>query len=373
MKIKYLVISDIHLGHNINKTDNIVNNLNKYFDTYSKEFKDLNMIIIAGDIFDKLLVNSGNDYITAVRWIVDLMLYCKRNNILLRILEGTPSHDWKQMKSLTSIIEKLNLDLDYKYVDTLHIEYIDKYKIYILYIPDEYKNKASDTYQDVLKLMKKNKLTQVDIAVIHGNFNFQLPFQLESSHNEQDYLSIVKHYIHVGHVHTSKIYQRILAQGSFDRLAHNEEENKGGMLININTEDIKDDNYNFLVNNNAMIFKTIRFQQETIDEIIKKLDTIIKKLPSRSNIRIMSEHEDFLNKNIEDIKKRYPNLNIKYERNKTKIKKKSLIDETIIIDSFNITKDNIEELLKEKMDKYNFNKQELDIFHTELKKAIGDN
>lgn len=371
MNIKYFVISDIHLGHNINKTDNIVNNLNNYFEIYSKEFKDLDMIIIAGDVFDKLLVNSGSDYITAVKWIIDLMLYCKRNNIILRILEGTPSHDWKQMKSITSIIEKLNLELDYKYVDTLHIEYIDKYKIHILYIPDEYKNKAVDTYQDVLKLMKKNKLTQVDIAIMHGAFNFQLPFQLESSHNEQDYLSIVKHYIHVGHVHTSKIYQRILAQGSFDRLAHNEEENKGGMLINVDTENIKNDNYKFLTNNNAMVFKTIRFKQESIDEIIKSLDNTIKKLPNRSNIRIMSEHEDFLSKSIEDIKKRYPTLNIKYERNKTKIKKKSIIDETIVIDSFNITKDNIVELLKERVEKYNFNKQELDIFQNEIKKAIG--
>ena len=366
MKLKYLVLSDIHLGHNINKTECIIDNLIKYFDIYSKEFKNLDMIIIAGDTFDKLLVNSGHDYICSVRWLIDLMLYCKRNNIVLRVLEGTPSHDWKQMKSLTSIIEKLDLKLDYKYIDTLHIEYIDRFKLNVLYIPDEYRNKASDTYKEVLKLMKKNKLTQVDIAVMHGQFNYQLPFELESNHNEQDYLSIVKHYIHIGHVHTHSVYDRILAQGSFDRLIHNEEEDKGGMLINIDTE--QGNTYKFLVNKTAMIFKTIKFKTESLEEIIKKLDQELKKLPPRSNIRITSEHEEFLSKNIEDIRKRYPVLNIKYEKSKIKVKKKSLIDDKIIINSFNITKDNIDSLLKERLSKYNLSQLEYDIYQEELNK-----
>lgn len=368
MKLKYLVLSDIHLGHNINKTEYIINNLVNYFNKYSKELKGLNMIIIAGDVFDKLLVNSGNDYIQSVKWLIDLMLYCKDNNITLRILEGTPSHDWKQMKSITSIIEKLDLKIDYKYIDTLHIEYLDKYKIHILYIPDEYKNKATDTYKEVLKLLKKNKLTQVDIAVMHGQFNYQLPFQLESNHNEQDYLSIVKHFIHIGHVHSHSVYERILAQGSFDRLIHNEEEDKGGMLINIDTE--QGNTYKFLVNHNAMIFKTIKFKQESLEDIIKKLDIELKKLPPRSNIRITSEHEEFLSKNIEDIRKRYPTLNIKYERSKNKTKKKSLIDDTIIINSFNITKDNIDELLKERLSKYDLTQQDYNIYQEELKQVM---
>ena len=37
--IKYLVISDIHLGHNINKTEYIVNNLRDYI-FKNKKFKD---------------------------------------------------------------------------------------------------------------------------------------------------------------------------------------------------------------------------------------------------------------------------------------------------------------------------------------------
>ena len=31
----------------------------------------------------------------------------------------------------------------------------------------------------------------------------------------------------------SSVFERILAQGSFDRLAHNEEEDKGGIVVTI--------------------------------------------------------------------------------------------------------------------------------------------
>lgn len=364
--MKYLVLSDIHLGHNINKTENITNNLYKYFDMYKKDLKDLDMIFLAGDVFDRLLINSSNEYILSVQWILDLVLYCKKNNIMLRVLEGTPSHDWKQMKSISTILEKLNIELDYKYFDTLAIEHIDKFNIDILYVPDEYKHKASDTYQDVLKLLKKHKLTQVDIAIMHGHFRYQLPFELEAMHKEEDYLSIVKHYINIGHFHTHTIFERILGQGSFDRLKHNEEEAKGGMVMTIGDEDT----YKFLVNTNSMIFKTIKFKQEPLKEIIKVLDTELKSIKPGSNIKILSEHESFLSKNIEDIKKRYPIFNIKYEKNKIKEKKKSIIDDKIVINSFSITPENITELMSEQMLKHNLNKSEIDIFYEELKKVI---
>lgn len=368
MKIKYLVLSDIHLGHNINKTDNIVNNLREYFITYNKEFKDLNMIILAGDVFDRLLINSSNDFILATKWLIELIKYCQDRNIILRILEGTPSHDWKQIKTISTIIEKLNINIDYKYIETLYIEQNDKLNINILYIPDEYKHNAEDTYKDVVKLLKKNKLTQVDITIMHGQFNYQMPVKLESSHNEDNYLSITKHYINIGHIHTMSVCDRILAQGSFDRLIHGEEEDKGGMLVTIDTE--LGNSYKFLPNKNAMIFKTIKFSNETLEEIIKFLDKELKKYKSNSNIRIIIENDNFLNKNIEEIRKRYSNLNIKFDKKKDNKNKFSLIEKDLIINSFNITKDNIEELLKEEMSKHNLTKEELEIFNLELKKVM---
>lgn len=349
-KIKYLVLSDIHLGHSINKTEYIVNNLREYFLDYHKQFKDLDMIILAGDIFDKLLVASSKDFILANEWLTELVLYCKSNNIILRILEGTPSHDWKQAKVLTSIINKLNIELDYKYIDTLYIEENDKLGISILYIPDEYKHDANDTYKDVKSLLKKHHLSKVDIAIIHGQFNYQLPMiKLVNSHTESNYLDIVKYYISVGHIHTRSIYERILAQGSFDRLAHNEEEDKGGMLITLNNDKSE---FIFLKNKNAMIFKTFKFKDEPLDKILNILDKELKKYPIKSNIRIITKNEDMLDKNIKQIRERYPYYNFKVEKNAKEVFTQALVDNNININSFNIDPDNIFKLMAEETDKF---------------------
>jgi len=45
-KIKYLVLSDIHLGHPKNHTENIINNLNDFFIKYTKELNDIDILFI---------------------------------------------------------------------------------------------------------------------------------------------------------------------------------------------------------------------------------------------------------------------------------------------------------------------------------------
>ena len=367
---KYLVMSDIHLGHPINKTPYIVNNLDKFFKDYYKEFKYLNTIFIAGDIFDRLLSNSSGDYLLSTEWLTGLIVYCKNNRIKLRVLEGTPSHDWKQAKLISSVIKKLEIDVDYKYIDTLHIEYMKEENIYILYIPDEYNPKAEDTLKEVKQLMKEYNISQVDIAIMHGQFHYQLPMvKLESSHTEEEYLNLVKHYISIGHIHIPSVYSRILAQGSFDRLQHNEEEDKGAMLITI-YDDSSKDTYKFLKNKEAMIFKTIRFKDEDIDVICNKTRKILDKLPMHANVRIVSENEDILYKSIKILSKEYTGIRIKAERIKKEDNVVRLVKKEVINNSLVITKDNIKDLLLKEIDKYKLDKEEYRILEEELKDLI---
>ena len=266
---------------------------------------------------------------------------------------------------ISSIIEKLQIEIDYKYIDTLFIEKVIDWDITILYIPDEYNHKASDTYKDVRKLLKENNLSKVDIAFIHGQFHYQLPMvQLESSHTEQEYLDVVKYYISVGHIHTHSIYERILAQGSFDRLAHNEEEDKGGMLINIYKNG--DMNFQFIPNKRSMIFKTFKFDTENLEEIKEIMTNSLKDIPSGSHIRLISEHEEFFNKNLSTLKSLYPDYVIKIEKPKKKETKFKLITDVKHIDSFAITKDNIIELLDKELVRYNLTKKEIENYKTEM-------
>lgn len=369
--IKYLVISDIHLGHNINKTEYIVNNLRDYI-FKNKKFKDLDIIFIAGDIFDRLLNPSSNDMILACVWLTELVKFCKERKIKLRILEGTPSHDWKQAKLISNIIEKLNIEIDYKYIDTLFIEDMEDLGLSILYIPDEYKHKASDTFKDVKKLMKSLGKVMVDIAIMHGQFNYQLPIKLESSHDEEDYRSIVRFYINIGHIHTHSVRQHIIAQGSFDRLAHGEEEDKGAVLVTL--EKIFDKigfKYEFIPNHKAMIFKTVDYKDHDIEYILKDLSTVCKKLPIPSNLRILTKQHSELSKNLPTIKTLYPGINIKIEnKEKQKVEKLNLLENKVVDESFNITKENIRELMDNEMKVHGYTKEQLAIYEEIMKEVV---
>ena len=82
-------------------------------------------------------------------------------------------------------------------------------------------------------------LTKVDYAVMHGQFDYQLPKHITGMprHDSQKYLDIVKHYIFIGHIHTHSVYDRIIAQGSFDRLTHGQEEPKGYVVSIVDDEE----------------------------------------------------------------------------------------------------------------------------------------
>lgn len=370
--IKYLCISDIHLGHKRNKTENIVKNLREFFKTYNKKIKECKIIFIAGDIFDTLLSNNSNDYLLATEWLTELIIFCKVNNIRLRILEGTPSHDWYQAKLITNIISKLNIEVDYKYITTLYIEKMLDIGLNILYIPDEYKHKASETYEDVLKLLKENGISTVDITIMHGQFHYQLPMvKLESSHTEDNYLNLTKYFINVGHIHTPSVYSRIIANGSFDRLAHNEEEDKGAVICTIH----KDGNsvFEFLKNKNAMLFKTYNYSDSklTLDELMVDINNKIKELPDHSHVRILLKDINNLSDAIKELKKNYPFITIKVQIETDKsIKLGDNILEENKIESFTITKDNIEELLLKEINTEELTETEMRLIKEELRMVI---
>ena len=347
--INYLVLSDIHLGHRTNKTKDIINHLINYFNVNNKIFKKLDIIFIAGDMFDRLLSNNSEEFIMSMDYLTLLAMYCKQHNIKLRILEGTPSHDWKQVNVFNSILKNLDIDIDFKYIETLHIEKMNDLGISILYVPDEYRETSIETLNEVKQLLIDNNLSKVDIAIMHGQFRYQLPILLESSHNEDEYLNIVKYFISIGHIHSSSVYDRILAQGSFDRLAHNEEEDKGAMYITIYNSGHKE--YRFIPNKLATLFKTFNYNEDiSIEEIKKDLDTI----KGVGNVRLRINIDDNKHSNIKDallsLRDKYKNLNIKIEYGKKESDNVRVLDIEKSNEGFAITKDNIISLITNRIE-----------------------
>jgi hypothetical protein len=367
--INYLVLSDIHLGSGRNTTTEIITNLRTYFKDNHKLFKKLHLIILAGDIFDKLLASSSDEYILAVEWLTELVQYCKHNKIKLRILEGTPSHDWKQARVVETTIKKLEIEADFKYITTLDIEQNVDLGINILYLPDEYKHNADETFEDVKSLLVEKNLTKVDIAIMHGQFHYQLPIKLESSHTEANWLGIVKFYISIGHIHSSSVNGRILAQGSFDRLAMGEEEAKGGMYIQLfHNGDME---FKFIENENSKLFVTFDYKDKSLEEILTVIDNDLTPIRNDSYVRLLVDDKENIRTIIKPIKDKYNYLHI--ELGKTDKEEIDITDELThieAIESFHITPANIEELLMDEFYKSEHTKEEKDIALKELKDLL---
>jgi len=242
----------------------------------------------------------------------------------------------------------------------------------ILYIPDEYNHNATDTYDEVLVRMKELNLTEVDIAIMHGQFHYQLPMiTLESSHDENNYNDIVKYHISIGHIHRHSVNGKILAQGSFDRLVHGEEEPKGAMVVTIN-KITNNTEWLFIPNKNAMTFKTLDYRKLVDHEVYSELDKLVKLLRPNSHIRILVSNESLLAKNKHEIRNKYPMFNIEIQSKDQKDQKEEHInlDDTVVINSFNITKDNIMPLMEKELSKYDLTKKEMAVIDHELRQVF---
>lgn len=349
--VNIAVISDIHLGHKNTKTLSIIKNLEDLiFKDHSN--KDLDILFLAGDVFDGLLELNDED-ITYIDFFIEALLrYCYKNEIALRILEGTPSHDWTQSIRFITIAQMLELkDLDIKYIDNIHIEINEKFNMSILYVPDEIQPTTDKTLKLVKQAIYDAGLDQVDIAIMHGQFEYQLPAGIKNipRHSSEEYLKIVKKLIAIGHVHTHSYLDRIVAQGSFDRLKHGEEEPKGYIKAKIYKDSFT---FDFIENKNAQIYKTIEISDLSLEDTFRCLDEVTNTYPN-SFIRLKATYNHPIFANMGEVVAKYPGITFS-----RLIKDKSAnIDEQysdLEIDTseytpITLTKDNIPDLLKPKL------------------------
>jgi hypothetical protein len=352
-ELRYIVLSDIHLGHRNNKTNRIIEQLDAFFDHYKPRSDGLNLIIIAGDLFDTLLDMSGPQVHEILVWISRLMRYCALNQIKLRILEGTPSHDWMQSEMFQTVgaISRYE-QLDYKYIKTLSIEIIEEYNLSILYVPDEWHPDTAVTLSEVKTLLEQYKCAQVDIAIMHGQFTYQLPAAAHKAprHDEAAYLGLVRHFINIGHVHQFSTYERILAQGSFDRLCHGDEIPKGALYEIIRPDG--HDEYFFLENKAAMVFKTLSLSEKAWEDIPHYLDARIEKYPPGSFIRLKTKHKEKLSAIFEALIQRYPHYTLSKDTRHADQTTEQIVQTEMDMTTYTpivITPENIESLLMQQI------------------------
>lgn len=347
--IKFLSINDIHLLNKRNTTDEIIKSLDLFFDNYSdkSEFKDLDIVFIPGDIFDTLMDFSTNEIHSITLWFYRLTSFCEKYKIKLRIMKGTPSHDWDQSKYLETLFKVMEKKIDFKYFPVLDIEYIPDLDIHVLYVPDEWNENSDVTFLEVQELLKTNNIDKVDLSIMHGLFDYQLKFTSVNSnikHKEHNYLSITRYFIVIAHIHLFSFYERIVAPGSFDRISFSEEGKKGGVLFSIRKDGSSD--FNFIENKNAKIFKDLEVKDKNLDKALVKLYKELNKLPNNSYVRIIAEVDNPVYLNLKELNIKFPMLYFfKKPKEKETIGEKKEHDFKDIFNPITITKDNVVELM----------------------------
>lgn len=346
-QFKLAVLSDIHLGHKRTSTIEIIKNLRKALPDDSQT-AELDMVVLAGDVFDGLLTLPQDEVSDIDAWIAHLLRLCKKHDIMLRVLEGTPSHDWKQSERFVTMNEAGQIGADLKYVKELSIEYVQQHDIHLLYVPDELPGGPEKTLEQVKSLLKARGLSQVDFAFMHGQFEYQLPEHIKApKHSSLDYLQLVKHLVFIGHVHTHSRFERIIAQGSFDRLSHGEEGPKGHVRATVwedGTADVV-----FVENPGAKLYKTVNCSGLDLDETLTRVDDYAKELPPGSHVRVLGDPDNPVFSSMEALVRLHPLLIWSKKVNEVQVE--VTVDEVLqeTYTPITLTRDNLESILLERM------------------------
>ena len=294
--IKVVIISDIHFGKKDPKTT--YDMLKQVFMKYCIESKP-DLIVIAGDLFDKRfgLHSDVSEYTN--RFISDVVTFCNENGSDMFLIHGTMSHDNLQLKTFKHYLDNPHV----KIFDTVTETEYRGYKILIM--PEEYVK--FDYYKPYLR-------KKPDLVFGHGMFDFATVVvrsdrKMRSEALNSKFVSDnVKYGAYFGHVHTHQKHGKVTYTGSFDRLAFGEEEDKGFVELTINDKEFKE---NFIINGSAQLFKSINANDipDDLEKLLKFLDSLTTSI-DYLRIVIDSEISESKFNNIVGFVKNHPSVSI---------------------------------------------------------------
>lgn len=313
-KLKTAWVGDIHLGHHETPTSHILANLYRCF-ADTPDLDDLDILFIEGDVFDRLLSLPDNAARQIELWIFHLLVTCKKRDVAVRVLEGTPGHDWKQPKLFVSINELSGIGADLKYFDKLCIDYEERFGIHVLYVPDEWRPTPQETQDEVTALLRKARIDQVDVACMHGYFPPQMIKKLSHGAHDLDfYLSRVRYFIGIGHIHRYWRYKHIVASGSFDRVCHGEHEPKGYSIVTIDKDKPGQPEIRFVENKGAKKYLTVDCRDKDYESAKAQICKAADSVPKGSAMRIVCRTKETIAASLDYFKNKYPNLSWKLAR-----------------------------------------------------------
>jgi DNA repair exonuclease SbcCD nuclease subunit len=269
-----------------------------------KEYDHLNMVVIEGDLFDRVIKMTEASANYVLRFVTELCELSKKYNFYLRIINGTKSHDNNQLNNFSHLEVKYPLFKIFRTVSTEIISIpVGKNKVYdysILYLPEEYPENYSSYYNKFLNPEENYDMIfghgMIDFVAFTGNEEDKKKLRRNESVHSVDTLDNVCNYFTIfGHIHDKKNYKdedKIIYVGSFERFSFADQEDKGFLLTTINPE-TGDTEAIFYENKNASVYKIININDYNFETTEEKLEFIENEKTTCDYLKvIISKDED---------------------------------------------------------------------------------
>lgn len=319
--VKAVVINDIHFG--IGDSQRLYNELHQFTD-YIKEHKDIQLLVVDGDYFDrKLSVTDVATYL-AVKFFNDIYAICKEQHIIMRMVQGTRSHELNQLQIFDS--HESDRDVDFRIIRTVQEE--DILGMHVLYIPEEYPENEEEYYGQYKAPDKR-----YNVIFGHGTWDF-VSFDNQIEHAKQSATrsapvfiwqewkhTVPNGFITFGHIHGRNVYgKKIYYSGAFSRWGYGERSARGFTYFEYNLDhqsyDVK-----FIDNTEAPSYEEIEVKSLGIDmenQDIKQIQMLLEEqIKKYDNLAI--DLSGLTEENVSILKKVYAhNPNVKIEAKTTK-------------------------------------------------------
>jgi len=263
--LNILCISDLHFGK---KNDTkLSSDLQTYFideiPNIIEEYGNIGMIIICGDLFDRILKMNEPSSKLVIKFIEQLCELSAKYKFYLRLVKGTMSHDYSQLNNFNYFEVRYPLFKIIQKVDEEIINY-NNHTVSILYLPEEYPENYDKYYSKYLK--RKYDFIfghgMIDFVAYTGNEEIKKKLKRNDAVHKAEVLDeICKYFCIFGHIHQFNNYKdmdKIMYTGSFERFTFDksDQDEKGYLLLRADLKTDETEVY-FYENENASTYEII--------------------------------------------------------------------------------------------------------------------
>jgi DNA repair exonuclease SbcCD nuclease subunit len=184
------------------------------------------------------------------------------------------------------------------------------------YLPDDLPYGSSgDCLENLFKLLHDRGLQQVDYAITHGYFRHVLPKgatrEPECVYTAEQFSPFVRRRVVSGHVHTSSSYNDfVYYNGSFSRLNHGEEEDKGFWVFEDSSSKLTS---RFVVNKEAPPFYTFdlsktKDRDAAIEVFLSRMKKKFRTQEDFGFVRVVHQSGEIIKTIAKVCSTKYPNI-----------------------------------------------------------------